>query len=319
MDSFRKGLNNFAESVVDFGSNVQQNIQPFAQRTRQQLAERIVGNEDVTALPEDYLALEKSYDEILPANQSLLRILSVYENEGYDYPPTLRDMLSHTYQGLFDRIIGIKEATSAGEAGNIALSGTAKYNAQKAQEPRTLHHALGRALEALSETLTGEQRDHISSVLSEVGSAEHFIGTAQQEQDHEIVKLSTSLRALLHSTVETVSKARRQVTHTRLDLDIKKTNLRSAATNAPNLPSLETEVEHAEDEFVSAIEASSTLMKSAIATMSHKPVQASTLLVKSQRDYHRRAAEHLDKLLPELEKKEAEARDRELPSEEATE
>lgn len=313
MDSFRKGFSTFAESVVDFGSNVQQNLQPFAQRTRQQLTEKIVGSEDTTALPEDYVALEKSYDEIMPANQSLLKILSVYESEGYDYPPTLRDTLGSTYKSLYDRIVGIKQATSPGEAGNIVLSGTAEYNAQRAQEPRTLHHALGRALEALSATLTGEGRSNISSALSEVGSAEHYIGSAQQEQDREIIKLSTSLRVLLQQTQESVTKARKHVHNTRLDLDIKKSHLRSAQTDAPNLPSLESEVERAEDEFVAAIEESSTLMKAAISTTTYKPVQASMLLIKAQRDYHRRAAEHLDKLLPELEKKEAAARDADLP------
>lgn len=306
---FRKGLSNFTESVSDMGSSLQQNLQPFAERTRQQLTERLVGSEETTTLPAEYVDLEKQYDEILPANQSLLKILSIYETEGYDLPPSLRDTLQGAYKGMQDRLLGLQQAGSAHEAGKILLSGTPEAAAQAAQEKRSLHHALGRALEALSQTLVGPSKEHVAPVLKDVGNAETTIGNAQKEQDEEITKVSTALRNLLNQTQGVVTKARKAVSNTRLDLDIKKSHLRHARPDAANLASLEREVERAEDDFVSAIQEASTLMQSAIATTSFKPVQASVQLVKAQREYHRRAAEHLDELLPSLEKKEAEARD----------
>lgn len=306
---FRKGLASLSGSVADFGSNLQQNIQPFAQRTRQQLTEKLVGSEDTTGLPAEYVELENQFEEIMPANQALLKILSIYESEGYDYPPNLRDTLSHTYKGMQDRIFGLRQAASAIEASQILMSGTAEGAAQALQEPRTLHHALGRALTTLSETLTGNNKEHISPVLAKVGTAETTIGNSQQVQDREISKVSVALRNLLRQTQNAVSKARRNVHNTRLDLDVKKSSLRHAGPNAANLGSLETEVERAEDEFVAAIEEASTLMKSAISTTSFKPVQAVVQLAKAQREYHRSAAEDLDKLIPQLETQEATARD----------
>lgn len=306
---FRKGLASFSESVSEMGSSLQQNIQPFAQRTRQQLTEKLVGSDEVTSLPVEYIELEKQYDEIYPANQSLLSILSIYETEGYDLPPRLRDSLQSAYRGMQDRLAGVQQAGSVHDAGKILISGTPEAAAAAAQEKKSLHHALGRALEGLSATLVGPGKEHVSPVLRDVGYAETAIGDMQKEQDAEVTKVSQALRNLLTQTQGAISKARKEVHNMRLDLDIRKSHLRHAAPDAPNLASLEREVERAEDDFVAAIQESSTLMQSAIATMSYKPVQASVQLVKAQREYHRRAAQHLDELLPELEKKEAEAKD----------
>ncbi|MBQ5153841.1 hypothetical protein EGM85_11330 [Macrococcus caseolyticus] len=157
--------------------------------------------------------------------------------------------------------------------------------------------------------LTGTNKEHISPVLANVGAAETTIGNSQQVQDREISKVSVALRNLLRQTQNAVTKARRNVHNTRLDLDVKKSTLRHAGPNAPNLGSLETEVERAEDDFVAAIEEASTLMKSAITATTFKPVQATVQLAKAQREYHRSAAEDLDKLIPELEAQEAAARD----------
>lgn len=302
MENLRKSIATLGESVVDLGANLQQNLSPFAQRTRQQLHERIHGTADSTTLPPEYTAVEKQYEEILAASQDLIRIVSVFEIEGNDYPPTLRDTISSTYKGLQERVALLRTAASAQDVGHVLISGAG------AKEPRTLHLALGHAAQQLAETLSGANRERVAPVFVSVGGAEESVGAAKLEQDHTIARMNAVLKEMVADTQKAVAKARKQVANTRLDLDIKRLALRSAQ-GAPNAGSLETEVDIAEEEFVAAIEEASALMKTAIDSTSHRIAESVLQLVQAQREFARRSLESLDSALPELEKRVAAVRD----------
>lgn len=304
MENFRKSFASFSESVVDIGANIQQNISPFAQRTKQQLHERIVGNSESTPLPQDYTNLEKQYEEILVANQDLLKVISVFEVEGNDYPPSFRDAINGTFKGLQSRVNLLRSATSAQDVGNILMKGP-----DSPHEPRTLNIALGGALTQLAETLTADNQQRIAPIYAAVGSVEEELGAAKLEQDRDITKYNIVLRDTVTEAQRAVQASRRQVTNARLDLDIKRSNMRHASPSAPNLGSLETEVDAAEEEFVAAIEEASVLMRHAIESISTKTVACAVQLARAQREFYRKSLQSLDALLPELEKKEAAARD----------
>lgn len=307
MDHLKKSIANLGENVLDMGANLQQNISPFAQRTRQQLHERIVGNADSTTLPAEYVETEKQYEEIAAANNDLVKILSVFEIEGNDYPPSLRDTVSATYKGLQERVTTLRTASSAQDVGNILIHGDGSV-----KEPRTLHYALGHAVEQLAETLSGVNKARVAPVYQDVGKAEETVGHAKIEQDATIGRANVVLKEMVSESQKSVNRARKQVTNTRLDLDVKRSKLRHAPQNAPNIGSLETEVDAAEEEFVTAIEEASALMRAAIDSNSNKTAESILVLVRAQREYARRSLESLDLLLPELESKVAAVRDYQL-------
>lgn len=216
---------------------------------------------------------------------------SQYENEGYDYPPNLRESFVDLSRTISEKVSTLSQASTAAEAQQILTSPGSK------KEPKTLNHALGRAALAGAEGL-GPNSEALSSALQKYAVAEEKIGEARLGQDSLIVnRFNTAFATTLNTSLNFATKARKNVHNARLTLDAVK---QSAKTARPERQAeARAEVEHAEDEFVAATEEAVSVMKNALDTP--EPLRNLLELITAQLAFHKAAAETLTQLVPEIE------------------
>lgn len=290
---WNKGLASLQGTVSDLSSS----ITPFAQRTRQMLNEKLGSAGEVTALPEEYLVLEQKVEALRAVHQQLLGVTQVYDTEGYDYPPNLKETFLETAHSIQTRVSGAAAAHSVGEVGT-ALVGRREDGSSSG--PKTLHHALGRSLESSAAVLSGRDIGPLQSGLDKLAHSENALGDARIEQDHKVQGVNGALRNALHTSLSFAQQARKNVHNARLSLDASKTSLVRAKQGSPEQTKAEHDVEKGEDAFVSAIEEAVTVMRNVLE--SPEPMRALTTLAQAQLDFHKKAVESLTRLTPELEK-----------------
>ncbi|ANB15503.1 Gvp36p [Sugiyamaella lignohabitans] len=286
---FNKSFQSLQGSV----SGISQSFTPFAKRTTRLIQERLGNAEDKTELPEEYLELERRIDALKLVHQKLLSVTSQYENEGYDYPPNLRESFVDLSRTISEKVTTLSHAQSAQEAQNILTS----PGSQK--EPKTLNHALGRAALAGSESLSSSSDSQpLANALQKYAVAEEKIGEARLSQDQLIVtRFNAAFTTTLNTSIQFATKARRNVQNARLTLDAAKASAKVAKPEKQAAAQIE--VEHAEDEFVAATEEAVSVMKNVLDTP--EPLRNLLELITAQLAFHKAASEILGDLLPEIE------------------
>ncbi|CAN6630785.1 hypothetical protein TRVA0_012S03114 [Trichomonascus vanleenenianus] len=285
---FNKSFQSLQGSVSGLSSS----FTPFAKRTQRLIQEKLGNAEEKTELPEEYLELERRIDALKLVHTKLLQVTSQYENEGYDYPPNLRESFVDLSRTISEKVTTLSHASSAQEAQQILTSPGSK------KDPKTLNHALGRAALAGSESLGPNDEVPLASALQKYAVAEEKIGEARLAQDNLIVsRFNAAFTTTLNTSLSYAAKARRNVHNSRLNLDAAKA---AAKTAKPERQSeAQAEVEQAEDEFVAATEEAVSVMKNVLD--SPEPLRNLVELVNAQLAFHKAASEVLNQLAPEIE------------------
>lgn len=257
--------------------------------------EKLGNVEDVTELPQEYLELEARVDALKIVHQKLLSVTSNYENEGYDYPPNLRESLTDLSKTISEKVQGLSQVSSAAEAQTVLTSPGSK------KEPKTMNHALGRAALAGVSALNdagADTTDPLSEGLQKYAVAQEKIGEGRLAQDTLIAnKFNAAFHTTLNTSLQFAAKARANVRNARLTLDAVKASAKTAKPEQQG--EARAEVEQAEDEFVAATEEAVGVMKNALDTP--EPLRNIVELVSAQLAYHKLAYETLKDLLPEVE------------------
>ncbi|KAG5367925.1 Protein GVP36 [Yarrowia sp. C11] len=282
---------NFNDSLNSLSTT----FSPWAKRTQRMVQEKLGNVEDVTELPQEYLELEARVDALKIVHQKLLAVTSNYENEGYDYPPNLRESLTDLSKTITEKVQGLSQVSSAAEAQSVLTAPGSK------KDPKTMNHALGRAalggVAALKEA-GADSDDPLSEALQKYAIAEEKIGEGRLSQDTLIAnKFNAAFHTTLNTSLQFAAKARANVRNARLTLDAVKASAKAAKPEQQG--AARAEVEQAEDEFVAATEEAVGVMKNALDTP--EPLRNLVELVSSQLAYHKLAYETLKDLLPEVE------------------
>ncbi|PRT54252.1 Protein GVP36 [Wickerhamiella sorbophila] len=286
---FNKGLASLQTSMSDLGST----IQPFAMRTRQMLNEKLGNADEVTALPEEYLELERRVDSLKSVVQKVSTVTGVYEHDGYDYPPNFKESLTDLSRTVQTRVSEAANAQSASDLGTILSGGR-----DSKKPPKTLNHAIARSFASAKADLADSVATPLASALTSLSETEQTIGVAHVEQDSQISQVHASLQTVVDTSLTFAAKARKNVHQARLSLDAAKSALKTAA--AEQVADRQTDVEKAEDEFVAAIEDAVTVMKNVLETP--EVVRALAQFAEAQLAFHKQAVEQLESVVPELDK-----------------
>lgn len=192
--------------------------------------------------------------------------------------------------------------------------------APPASTHKTLAHALSRA--AAQGAIDMSTAEPLGAALQKFSIAMDKVGTARLMQDSEIVaKFVQPLSTTLNSRIKLSTDARRKANTTRLYLDSCKNVLKSARPEKQEAARLE--AEQAEDQFVSAVEEATTLMKNVLDNVSFKdggpgalalfllvanqlhlqpePIKNLTDFVSAQAAFHKQAHDVLSDALSEME------------------
>uniref|UniRef100_A0A060SYW0 ARAD1C03982p n=1 Tax=Blastobotrys adeninivorans TaxID=409370 RepID=A0A060SYW0_BLAAD len=293
-------FNKSFQSIQGSVSGLSSSFTPFAKRTQRLIQEKLGNADEKTELPEEYLDLERRIDALKLVHQKLLSVTSVYENEGYDYPPNLRESFVDLSRTISEKVSTLSQASSAAEAQSILTSPGSK------KEPKTLNHALGRAALAGAEGLD-PNAESLSSALQKYAVAEEKIGEARLSQDSLIVnRFNSAFSTTLNTSIQFAQKARKNVHNARLTLDSAKATAKAAKPERQ--AEARADVERAEDEFVAATEEAVSVMRNVLD--SPEPLRNLTELVTAQLAFHKAAAEVLGQVLPEIEGLQSEQEER---------
>lgn len=165
------------------------------------------------------------------------------------------------------------------------------------KEHKTLSHALSRAALSGSQAL-GSPNEPLAEGLAKFAAAEAKIGDARLAQDALISsRFNSAFSATLNTSLQSASKARRQVHNARLTLDAAKNAAHSAKPERQ--VAAQVELEQAEDDFVAATEEAVAVMKNLLDTP--EPLRNLSDLVAAQLAYHKAAVEVLNAVLPDIE------------------
>ncbi|KPI37386.1 Protein GVP36 [Cyphellophora attinorum] len=287
------------DKITGFGKNISSawnsTVTPLAQRNTQYLKETFGSTEEKTALPDEYVDLEKRVDALKLVHQKLLEVTKQYSNEAYDYPPNIRESFGDLGRSITDKVSLLSKASSPAEA---QAAFTAPPSAKP--QPKTFNHAIARASLASSHLLT------------ENPSTPNQDPLAQASRSMRSQKRKSAKRALRktnrskHVSWLFATKARRNVENSRLMLDSTKAAKKSQVQGRGMNPDDETalseearaEIEAKEDDFVSQVEEAQGVMKNVLDTP--EPLRNLADLIAAQLEYHKKAYEILSELAPEI-------------------
>ncbi|RMZ79247.1 hypothetical protein DV737_g3513, partial [Chaetothyriales sp. CBS 132003] len=297
------------QTLQNFGKNISSTysstVTPFAQRSQQYLKESFGKADDKTQLPIEYTELEKRVDALKTVHQKLLEVTKQYNNEGYDYPPNLRESFQDLGRSIHDKVTLLSKASSAAEAG---AAFTAPPSSKP--QPKTFNHAIARASLASSQLLkesepTGKEDDPLATALEKYALAEEKVGEARLAQDQQIqARFLAGWQTTLNTNIQFATKARRNVENSRLLLDSTKASKKAQQAGRGFNPDDETqlsedaraEIEAKEDDFVSQVEEAQGVMKNVLDTP--EPLRNLADLIAAQLEYHKKAYEILSDLAP---------------------
>lgn len=278
-------------SVAPLGQRLSQRFGTLNQQAR----EHFGSADDITELPEEYRQLERRVDALKAAHGAMVRTVKTFEHEGYDYPNHLQETFSHGAQSL-------------GHTLSTWASAAAKHTSLPAVDAppsvsRTLSHALSRSAASAAIDLGASAGDAPESKLGELlqqfAVAQDAIGSAQLVQDRAIVNDFLVVWNAFGAQIQLALRARAGVRDARLHLDAWRQSLKGAeAAGGARAESVRAEVEHAEDELVSATEEAISLMKTVLENP--EPIKSLALLVRAQLEFHRAAVASLDALYHDM-------------------
>ncbi|KAI9800847.1 MAG: hypothetical protein M1825_003630 [Sarcosagium campestre] len=301
---------------------------PFATRTQQYVKEQFGQAEEKvglsinagssTELPPDYVELEKRVDALKQVHQKMLQVTSQYSNEGYDYPPNIRESFGDLGRTISEKAQLLSSASTPAEA-QAAL--TAPPSAKP--QPKTFSHAIARASlnssSLLQQQHPGAGEDPLATALEKYALASEKVGEARLAQDAAIQgRFLAGWSTTLNTNLMFATRARKSVENSRLLLDAAKARSKPGQGGAgwtlpgqasagrkegheddsggPISEEARVEVEQAEDEFVGQTEEAVSVMKNVLDTP--EPLRNLADLVAAQLEYHKRAYEILSELAP---------------------
>ncbi|ODQ79815.1 hypothetical protein BABINDRAFT_180341 [Babjeviella inositovora NRRL Y-12698] len=314
---FQDGL----QGSLKEAQKISEELQPFAARTSRLLQEKFGQVDDVSELPSEYLELERKVDNLRVVYKNLLTVTETFEFESYDYPPNLKESFNDVSKSLTGRFYELSKTTTTKEAETLLNS-----QAKEKSLPKTLAHALSRAAansrqqllisayhaaeEAEEEELPEE--NPLAKALLKLADTEKLVGEKRLEQDQLIiVDFNHKLNQILTDSFKQTSQNRRKVEKARLDFDTLRTQVKRAEeaakeTEAPeedkvpvkDVEGLNSKLEAAEDELVSATEEAVTSMKRILDPA--ESVNLVQVLVKAQLEYFKSVTADLEVLSAEL-------------------
>ena len=136
--------------------------------------------------------------------------------------------------------------------------------------------------------------DPLAQGLEKIAIAQEKVGEARLAQDEQIQgKFLTGWSATLNQNIKAADKARTNVQNARLSLDAVKSKL-SARHEESYTEDQRKQLEHSEDEFISAVDEASSIMRNVLDTP--EPLRNLVELVKAQAEFHQRAADILEEV-----------------------
>ncbi|KAI9189717.1 BAR domain-containing protein [Blastocladiella emersonii ATCC 22665] len=280
MDSFFLKLNGLASQVTPLAKTVERG---FGQ-ARQFAQEKMGTAEDLTELPVEYLELERKVDSI----QSLLTALLKSHAGSSFVPAAVSDTVSDLTNTIRATAVPVlaQAPLVGGAVSSVAAPGPAA--------PATSAHAVARACQAPSDALGQEP---LGAAVRKLGASEEKLGDAEVAlKETTSVKFVQPISAIVNDRLANVSRARRTVTNTRLQLDSVKSRFKSASPQRAE--ALQVELEKAEDVFVDAVEEATKLMKAVVD--SPAVLRHTSDLVAAQLAYHKQCVQILSDLAPEV-------------------
>jgi hypothetical protein len=165
-------------------------------------------------------------------------------------------------------LLGISSQVTR-EIQNLTLNSAADRSQQphqlQAEAPKTLLHALARVAGQGAVAVGSEEP--LGVALAKYAATTDKVANARVEMDNAIVeKFNKPIQTTLNTSIEQAQRARNNVQSIRLSLDACKARYRSARPERSEAARLE--VEQAEDQFVTAVEEATNLMKEALENVS---------------------------------------------------
>ncbi|KAG5513665.1 hypothetical protein PMAC_000703 [Pneumocystis sp. 'macacae'] len=229
--------------------------------------------EDSTELPEEYLQLETSVDNLKAVHNKLLSVTEI----------------SKTIQ---EKVQNLASVQSANEIQAAIMKPTTKG------QPKTLNHALSRAALASCDLL--DSPSPLKELLHAYAQAQDRIGSARLEQDQKIItRFNESLLSNLQTIFHYSTKARKNVNSSRISLDALK--LSAKGSKPEKQEQMQSDIEHAEDVFVTAVEEATQIMKNTLETP--ELISQMKELIEAQCSFYKEAYEILSSLLNDSLKK----------------
>ncbi|KAJ2454072.1 BAR domain-containing protein [Coemansia sp. RSA 2336] len=279
------------DSFAKFTQNVSTNWTPFADKVSKgftqykQLASETLGSQEKTELPQDYVALERRYESVRQHTLVLLRLTKSFTATSTH----LVDMqaLQTQFSSLTSRISGKQRDASQPIEPPAKPSDT---------QPTTTQHEIARASLDAAEKIGLEEP--LGAALFKFGSIEEKVGEQKIKQDRSIQKgYVEPTSQMLESSIALAQNARKQVQAARLTLDANKSAFKNARPDKAQ--QARSEVERAEDHFVTVIEEAMRLMRAVVESPQH--LKCLSELVNAQLNFHKEAAAMLADLAPEIE------------------
>ncbi|RIA95447.1 hypothetical protein C1645_757597 [Glomus cerebriforme] len=255
-----------------------------------QLASEKLGTaEDITDLPQEYKELELRVDALRTTHENLLKITRIHTNSSYDYPGQIQETVKELSRSVGDQLKIFTQSPAEREAESREAETSAP------PQPKTYHHALARTCAQGAELLGTE--DPFGAALIKYAAVQERIGEHRIKMDSEITqKFVQPFNVTLNTSIQFAMRARKNVNSTRLALDSAKRRYKS--TRGERSEATRLEVEQAEDQFVSAVEEATKLMKAALETP--EPLRNLAELVAAQLAFYKEAHETLAQLAPEI-------------------
>ncbi|KAI7833952.1 hypothetical protein BX661DRAFT_177869 [Kickxella alabastrina] len=278
MDSFTKFTQNVSTNWTPFASKVGRSLTQY----KQLATEKLQSNVETTALPSDYLQLERQFEATRQHTQKLLRLANHFIT-----PPASQYDMQAIQQTVSSLTAKINTAATAGNYGGAARGSVVADE----KVPGTVEHGFSREALEYSEKIGLE--NPLGAALLSSGRLRKRLKMDSSVQRGFVGPLDDMLRG----GIQMAQTGRKEVLAARLTLDAAKKEYRSVA--AVGADAQRAAVEKAEDHFVTVIEEAMRLMKAVVESPEHLVLLSG--FVQSQLAYHREAAELLADLAPEIE------------------
>ncbi|ANZ76219.1 BA75_03129T0 [Komagataella pastoris] len=287
------------QNVSKEATSLNQNLSPIFKRTQRSLQEKLGQIDDISALPEEYIDLEKKADALRIVYKKILAITSQYEIESYDYPPNLKESVFDVTKTIGEKIQGLSHATTTAEAEAVLIAPAGN------QYPKTFSHSLSKVVTASNDNLLKSQNDQESSLtqaLLKIADTEYRIGDKRLEQDKLIInEFNNKIRYVLENSFTETTKHRRNVETSRLTFDTIRAEIKKAQAgdDTAEVPAeMEKKLELAEDELVHSTEVAVESLKKLL-----QPTDSINLLkvfTKIRLNYYKSVSESLSELVDQL-------------------
>ncbi|GMM34373.1 hypothetical protein DASC09_016980 [Saccharomycopsis crataegensis] len=317
-------IKEISKDVKDFSEN----FQPYTKNAIDLMKETIgsgISGDEVSALPPDYLLLERKADNLKAIYNRFLEVTQTYEIESYDYPPNIKESITDLSKTFSEKFQELSSASTTKEAEKILIKPSSN------QSPKTLAHAIAKAAAVSRESLLKQveaeeqeedeeedKEDSFAKVLLKLADTQKSIGSKRLEQDSLVInKFNSKIKEILDKMFKDTVKNRKHVNQSRYRLDHIRYEIKIAEEEQEKLKTSEGEdkkeeiekhtkyledlnskLEAAEDELVNSTIVAAKSMKKFL-----NPVESIGLikiLTTIQMNYFKAAAADLELLLKDI-------------------